>query len=214
MYQKVPMTLTSSQVKKLMSGRPIQLSNKQLIDGKHWLALHPESAKKIGGAIRRNRGVRISVSPHELEASGEGIADFFKNFVSGAKQVGSFLKEKIIDQPFYQQNIRPLVRGAVDTAFKTVAPQLGVAAPAAQKGIDLLGEKTGAFGLRKRRGKKKGGAMTPEEAAEHAFIRQMAFTPIIYYPTNDMSQLIASNHPANWPPYVNLAPSGGSFLPA
>lgn len=215
MYQKVPVTLTHAQVRKMMNGHPIQLSHRQLVDGKHWLALHHETAKRVGGAIRRKRGVRIHISPHELEASGEGIRDFFDKVISGAKKVGSFLKEKVIDTPFYQQNIRPLARNAVNTAFQAAAPSLGVAAPIAQKGIDVIGEKTGAFGLRRRRGRprgKRGGELThqsPEDIVEHEFIRETAFAPVIYHPAHDMSQLIASNHPANWPPYVNLAPIGG-----
>lgn len=213
MYHQVPLTLTPGQFKKMRAGHPIQLARHQIGGGaihKHHLMLHPENAKKVAGAIRRQKGVRIHVSPHEFEASGEGIMDFFNKI----KDAGNWVKSKVIDTPFYQQNIKPIVRQAVDAGLQMAAPRLGVAAPLAQKGVYALGEKTGAYGIRRGR-KPRGGRIT---AADHAAIRHYAFTPVeeSYHPhmgyrlDSNYAPMMGPQHPAMWPTMPQLPDIGGA----
>ena len=53
--------------------------------------------------------------------------------------------------PIYQQNLKPLVRQAVNTAAsaaKSFAPQLGTAI---DMGVNEIGKQTGAFGLKRKK---------------------------------------------------------------
>lgn len=208
MYHRIPLTLTHSQFKKMKAGHPIQLSSSQIGGGmhKHHLMLHPENAKKVAGAIRKNKGVRIYVSPHEFEASGEGIMDFFNKIKEGAQWV----KNKIVDTPFYQQNLRPVARNLVNQGIEQFVPVPG--REIAHKAANVLGEKTGAFGIKKHR-RQKAGKIT---AADHAAIRHYAFTPIVplkYHPMykldTNYSPMMSPEHPAMWPTMPHLSDIGG-----
>jgi hypothetical protein len=191
MYHKVPLTLTESQFKKMKAGHPIQLAHHQIGGGglKHHLMLHPETAKKVAGAVRRGKGVRIHVSPHEFQASGEGIMDFFNKL----KDAGKWVKEKVIDTPFYQQNIRPIARQLVNTGLDMAATKLGPAADIARKGAYALGDTTGAFGLKapKKRGRK-------------------AICQTEYALDSNYSPMVGPMHPAMWPTVPNLPDIGGA----
>lgn len=215
MYQKVPLTLTESQFKKIRAGQPVQLAHHQIGGGaihRNHLMLHPENARKVAGAIRKQKGVRIFVSPHEFEASGEGIMDFLNKL----KNAGQWVKSKIIDTPFYQENVKPIVRQAVDSGLAAVAPRLGPASILATKGVNALGQTTGAFGIqqKKRRRKPKGGKIT---AADHAAIRHYAFSPVApsdYHPgyrlDANYAPMMGPQHPAMWPTMPQLPDIGGS----
>ena len=96
-FVKVPLSLTEKQFHKLRLGYPIQLTHAQLCGGDHWLAVHHETHKKMSKSHAKKKGVRIQLSPAEVEASGEGLKEFWEKVKSGAKWV----KEKIIDTPFY-----------------------------------------------------------------------------------------------------------------
>lgn len=150
MYQKIPLELSIAQYRKLKSGQPIQLSHAQLMAERHWVAVHPETYRKIQYARSKKKGTRIVMTPHEMEASGEGLKEFWE----GVKSLGRKVKEKVIDTPFYQQNIKPLVRQAVDAGLAVASPTLGPLSGVARSGVDALGKSTGAYGLavRKRKG--------------------------------------------------------------
>lgn len=179
MYQKVPLTLSKAQFDKIRKGQPIQLAHHQIgHHGRHHLMLHPESVKKVHNAHRKGKGARIHVSPHELEASGEGLKEFWE----GLKNAGNWIKKNIIDTPFYQSAVKPIIRSAVDTGLTAIAPRLGIAAPLATQGVHALGEKTGAFGI---------------------------YPTSKYHLSRDYSRLISPVHPAMHPPYPALAPIGG-----
>jgi hypothetical protein len=145
---KIRLRISPAQFRKLQKGLPIQLSHSALWAESHHLFVHPATAKRIARAKDKERGVRIQLSSHELERSGEGLLDFFKS-------AGRFLKDKVIDTPFYQQNIKPVVKTLVKTGVEAAAPllaqRLGPLAPDAerilQKGADYVGQKSNAFGL-------------------------------------------------------------------
>ena len=214
MYHKVPLTLTESQFKKMRAGHPIQLAHHQIGGGaihRHHLMLHPENAKKVAGAIRKQKGVRIHVSPYEFEASGEGIMDFFNKI----KDAAQWVKNKIIDTPFYQQNLRPLAKNLVNLGIDNFVP--AAARQVARQAADFAGEKTGAFGIhapRKRGRKPKGGKIT---AADHAAIRHYAFSPVVpadchpgYKLDANYAPMMGPQHPAMWPTMPRLPDIGGA----
>lgn len=199
-YCQVPVSLTKGQFNKIQSGKPIQLAAHQIAGPqKHYLMLHHENAKKVAGAIRRRKGVRIQISPYEFHASGEGIMDFFNKIKQGAE----WIKKKVIDTPFYQSSIRPIARKAVDAGLALANPYLGAAAPLAQQGVNALGEKTGAYGIYR--------GTQPRFKIE-----------------DNMQYMLGAQHPAMWPtePYlpdmggkvrrrrIKKNDHGGSFRPA
>lgn len=236
MYQQVKVQLTKSQFDKLRRGQPIQLKHGQIGSGMHWLALHPETAKKVSSAYTKGKGVRICVSMPEMEASGEGL----REFLSGLKNTGKWLKKNVIDSSIYQQAIKPFVRKAVDAAVASASPALGPIAPYAQKGVNYIGDQTGAFGIIKKLKRKRvkprkpkmvltqqpiehmGGAVEIiDDLKDREYIRKVGNTPIYYtenpeyeefrrsqYVDRDFSRLIPVTHPANWPLYIN-SPIGG-----
>lgn len=150
---KVHLNLSGPQVKKLVKGQGIRVAHKHLGSGEHFVHLHPHKAKKVHKAIKNQKGAVISLSPVELEHTMEGGG--FGDFINKLKNAGKFLKEKIIDTNFYQQNVKPLVRGAVDEGLKLAKPYLGQTANLAEQGVNALGSTTNAFGLPKKKAAKK-----------------------------------------------------------
>ena len=142
-YLQVPLSLTEKQFHRLRQGYSIQLTHAQLKGQSHWLAVHPETHKKMRCAHNKQKGCRISMTPGELEASGEGI----REFVQKMKNAGQWVKSHIIDTPFYQTAIKPVVRGLVNTGQTMVTSRLGPVAPIANMAIDAFGKRTGAYGI-------------------------------------------------------------------
>lgn len=136
--------LTHNNAKKLMSGQPTQLMHKQLLGNNHFLMLHPLNHKKLTQAKTKGKGARITLSPEELMASGEGFRDLWNKVKKGAMTI----KEKVIDTPFYQQNIKPLVRKGVDTLAEAISAELPAATPLINAGVQKLSGVTNAFGVK------------------------------------------------------------------
>lgn len=156
-YKQLKINITKPQLQKALKGKPIQLSASQLGNGNSYLSLHPANAKIVEKAVMKGSGCVINISPGELMATaedmnGEGIfGDIWRGLKSGYK----FVKKNIIDTPLYQQTLKPLVRGAVETgktALKGFAPQL---APAIDMASEQIGKETGAFGVKRGRTKAK-----------------------------------------------------------
>lgn len=197
MYHKVPLTLTENQFKKMRAGHPIQLAHHQ-VGGtgikQHHLMLHPETAKKVAIAVHRGKGVRIHVSPHEFQASGEGIMDFFNKL----KDAGKWIKEKVIDTPFYQQNIRPVARQLVNSGLDIAGTKLGPGADILRKGAYALGDTTGAFGLREPKKRRKPATLVRSLENGHDYMLDSNYSP-----------MVGPMHPAMWPTVPQLPDIGG-----
>jgi hypothetical protein len=149
--ERVHLRLTPDQMRKLHAGKNVQLGQAQLgVEDAHHVMVHPHVAAKIHRAHRAKKGVRIRMEPHEIEETigGGGFGDFFNKL----KDAGNWLKKNIVDSSFYQSNIKPLARSAVDTGLAALAPRLGVAAPVAKAAVDEIGKHTNAFGLPKGKG--------------------------------------------------------------
>jgi hypothetical protein len=130
--------ISRNQAHKASKGKPIQLAHSQLSgDSNIKLKLSQANARKVQRAVRHQRGCRLILSPEEL--SGSGIFDLLK---SG----WDWLSKNVIQTPFYQKNIRPIARELVKTGVSSV-PVLG---DIAKPGVEWLGEKSQAFGMRGR----------------------------------------------------------------
>lgn len=135
--------LTHNNVKRLMKGYPTQLKKEQLQGTKHYVKVHPLTHQKITTAKMKNKGIRLSLTPQELAESGEG----FKDLLAGFKKGLAFLNRGI-NSDFYQSNIRPVVRKIVDEGANIVKPLVGpVLSPAVDGAINIVSDKTKAFGI-------------------------------------------------------------------
>lgn len=157
MYKQIKIDITRDQLHKAIKGKPISFKKEQIGNGTTYLSLHPANVKLVEKSAMKGTGCVIHLSPGELLAThedmgGEGI---FGDIFQGLKSGYSWVKKNIIDTPIYQQTLKPIVRGIVNsgaTTLKGLAPQLS---PAIDMGINELGKETGAFGLRKTKAQKK-----------------------------------------------------------
>lgn len=156
-YKQIRINITKGQLDKAIKGKPVQFSHSQLGNGDLYLSLHPANVKLVEKAAMKGTGCVINLAPGELMATaedmeGKGIfGDIWKGLKSGYK----WTKKNVIDTPIYQQALKPIVRGAVNTgatALKGFVPQL---APAIDMGVNEIGKQTGAFGMRKTKTQKK-----------------------------------------------------------
>jgi hypothetical protein len=143
---------------------------------------------------------------------GSGLFDWLKN-------AANWVKDKVVDTPFYQQTVRPIAKQGVSNLIDTFVPV--VARDVAHKAADFAGDKTGAFGLRKP---KLSNNMSRMIGPEHpAFSPGLPLRPIggevSFKAKNDCLQSSnASNMPKAPKKQVRRrrsnGTSSGSFLPA
>lgn len=150
-YKRLRVNISKAQLQKAIKGKPVKLSNGQLGVGDSYLSLHPANAKLVEKAVMKGSGCVIHISPGELLSTAEDMEGkgIFGDIWKGLKSGYNWVKKNIIDTPIYQQTVKPLVRGLVDsgaTALSAYAPQ---ATPAIMLAKDQIGKKTGAFGMKK-----------------------------------------------------------------
>lgn len=168
MYELSDFAVTPAQLIKLWKGQPIQLSSQALKTPNSRVYVHPETAKKLAKARMRGTGCRICMAQPEIlqsgpRKSGKGMAgagwyddawaalESAYNWVADkAPQIYQDYVQPAIQSEFYQQNIRPKIKSALET-FAESKPYSGVTMPL----IASLGEKTGAFGVKKPKSKAK-----------------------------------------------------------
>jgi hypothetical protein len=148
--QRIKLTISENQFDKLRRGHQIQVSSKNLKNGKHALYVNPELAKKVNLARRKNKGVRIQLSRHELEMSAEGLKDFLKK---AKKFYDRHIKKHAA--PFLKKGLQNLANTALteaeviasETPFAPIAvPVLEAAKKRVPQAVSKVGKFTGAFG--------------------------------------------------------------------
>jgi hypothetical protein len=148
-YKQLKIDITRPQLQKALKGKPIQINASQIGSGSSYLSLHPANAKLVEKASMKGCGCVINLSPGELMATAEDMEGngIFGDIWKGLKSSYRWVKKNIVDTPIYQEALKPLVRGAVETGktvLKGYAPKL---APAIDMATDKIGSETGAFGL-------------------------------------------------------------------
>ena len=164
-YHVVNLHIPATQVRQLVAGKHITLKHSQLMAG-HPVVLHRTKVSKIMRAHQAGKGVRIDMNPKEMELQHSEVGG---GFLDSLRDAGNWLKNNIINTPFYQTAIKPIVRGVVDTGVQgasalinSKAPGVGsLASNALQSGANALGDATGAFGIRggRARGRQYGGTL-------------------------------------------------------
>lgn len=156
-YKQIKINITHDQLRKALNGKPVSFKKEQLGVGNHYLSLHPTNVKVVEKAAMKGTGCVLHLAPGELLAThedmkGEGI---FGDIWKGLKSGYNWTKKNVIDTDFYQKNIRPIARQAVDTGISALASYAPQAIPLATLARDKLSKETGAFGLRKSKTQKK-----------------------------------------------------------
>jgi hypothetical protein len=138
---EIPLALSHNQALKLKRGNQIQLHHKQLTHNHNVvLKLHPAHVKRIDDALRRKKGLRLQLSQGEVQAS--GLFDWLRD-------AGNWVKKNVIQTDAYQKFAKPLVKNLVDrgaTALKAVVGNDDIN-NAIDKGVNYVGQQTGAYGL-------------------------------------------------------------------
>jgi hypothetical protein len=156
-YKQIKINITKKQLDQALKGKPVRFSANQIGSGDSYLSLHPANVKIVEKSAMKGSGCCLNLTEGELlataeDSQGRGIfGDIFKGLKSGYK----WAKKNIIDTPIYQKALKPLVRGAVETAktaAKAYAPAL---APAIDMATEKIGSETGAFGVRRSTKAKK-----------------------------------------------------------
>jgi hypothetical protein len=136
--------------------------------------MHPAMAKKVESARKKGSGVRLVMSPDEIIKTGpmllsgngrmsgcgwfsdawswlkEKVPQAVSWAVENVPKAYNWAKENVIDTPFYQENIRPVVHSKVFDKIEGL-PYANLSVPAAE----WAAKETGAFGMKKP--KPKGG---------------------------------------------------------
>lgn len=201
---EVRVTISKNQADKIRRGHPIQLSRSALSGGNIPLVLHPENHKKVMKAKRLRKGVRLQLSPSEIDASGEGLKELLEKGKKFIKEHGPQVR-KILTKGL--KKAIPAMANAINPGL---APAANVLADRfADDLVDFVGDKTGAFGL---------GAGVAYNTGSGVYIP--------YKLENGQQTFLNPAHPAMWPQQANLPNpgeypmhrvskrSGGSFLPA
>jgi hypothetical protein len=155
MSYQVKVSLSQPQLRKLINGHAVQIAAAHLNGGNIPLMLEEANYKKVLKAQRSGKGVRIAMSPSEIEAS--GIKDWLKKAWN---------------------KIKPIFRGALKQVVHLAdnVPLVGeLSQRYGDKAVDSVGDKTGAYGLRQyvkpaKRGRKSlanGGDVSDISAMMH-----------------------------------------------
>ena len=146
--------ISEGQLRKLERGLPVQFRYNQIMDqtiSNRHIKVHPETHKRIVNAHRNKKGIRVKLTMPEIEASGEGLRSMWEWLKRQAPKALSVAK-KVVGSDFYQKNVRPELHKLV-TGLESTLP-VNPVTNIARAGIEELGEKSGAYGLKKPRSKK------------------------------------------------------------
>jgi hypothetical protein len=145
--QPIDFHLSTAQLKKLATGKVIQLKHAQIGTGIHRLYINPATHKKVVKAHASGKGVRLQLSEEEIEHNGEGFRQWIGKVWKGIKGAYNKVLKPILS---------PLIRTGLNTAVSAI-PGLNQV-NSAYKLVDKIGDKTGAFGLSKwKHGEKQTG---------------------------------------------------------
>lgn len=158
-YKQLKINITKAQLDKALKGKPVQFSASQIGSGDSYLSLHPANVKIVEKASMKGSGCVVHLAPGELMATAEDMQGkgIFGDIFKGLKSGYNWVKKNVVDSDFYQKNIRPLARQAVEMGKNTAKAYLNN--PIANNLIDAasseLSKSTGAFGVRKTKAQKK-----------------------------------------------------------
>ena len=151
--EEILLDLTPHHVRRLSNGHTIQLKHHHIGHGVR-VHLHHHKVMHIHRAHRNRRGVRINMDEHELHASGfwskvkHGLQEGWKGYKKYVKP--------IVSKAIRKGLVKGIEWGAPAAATFFGAPEAAPAAAqiahlAANDLVNAVGNKTGAYGVRRRR---------------------------------------------------------------
>jgi len=204
--------LSPAQQRKLLKGVSVQLKPSDLTGGDTVLQLPKTVSTRVNKAVRLGKGMRLQLSPEQLELNGGSLKSFGRALNRGAKKVKRFLKA----------NSKPILSTAVriiaPVALKMIQDRTGipVANGATQKAIIDASVK----GIEKSPdlpgGKKKGGPKQATPAIDLAAAMRPDLEPTLA-PVREMMQDMDysyDNKNSNAEYDNNATPVGGSLAAA
>lgn len=138
---EIGQNLAKSALSNLMRGISAKLPKHVIRGNGMMLHLEPMNYTKMVRAKMSGKGVSITLSPMEREMNGEGLKEVFEKIKEGAKWV----KDKIVDTPFYQSTIKPIVRKTLEQGISMIPN--ATAQDVARKGLEATSQKWGAWGM-------------------------------------------------------------------
>lgn len=138
---EIGQNLAKSALSNLMRGISAKLPKRVVRGNGMILNLEPKNYTKMIRAKMSGKGVSITLSPMEREMNGEGLKEVFDKIKEGAKWV----KDKIVDTPFYQSTIKPIVRKTLEQGISMIPN--ATAQEVARKGLEATSQKWGAWGM-------------------------------------------------------------------
>ena len=155
-YLPARLNLTDAQVKKALKGKSFRLSKEQIGFGNKIVLLHPAQHRLVSSAKQSGKGCMLHLSPGEIVSTQESTIEgsgLFGHIWEGLKSGYNWVKENVVNTPIYQSVVKPIVKGAIDTASAPfiAADPTGLLG----KAKDAISKETGAFGLKSQTSKKK-----------------------------------------------------------
>lgn len=154
------MELTKAQARKLAKGHTIQVKHSQLSGGALPDGFPVHLRKQIAKAMKTKKGMRMQLSPHELQ--GAGIMDWLKSLVNmvkvGAKPILSIGK--------------PLIKAAAPIIAPAIAAKTGlpISADMVSGTADAVGNLAGV-GVKTTRKKTSSRRITPVDVEDSLPVR-------------------------------------------
>jgi hypothetical protein len=169
-FVSAKLKLSATNRRKLHRGEPTLLKADQMEGGEIEVFMTPIKHKKMLKAHSKKKGMKLNLTPEEMEYSmehGAGVRDFFKNIgrkvTSGVNKGLRTYREKV--RPVIAPALKEVVKQGIKQGAPALAaaaatalgqPQLAVPAAAAAKLVadkyadqatEKLGDVTGAYGL-------------------------------------------------------------------
>lgn len=165
--ETVVLDLLPGHCRRLADGKVVHLQSSMIGKGMEVKVSKP-TASRIRRASRLGTGVRLSMSPEEIEASGGKLT--WKGFKKGLKTGWNVYKKyvKPVLGPLIRAGIKAAAKAAPAAAASVGAPELAPLAPIAEEAVLNIGTETGAFGRKKTTKKSmKGGAKKKTMMKKH-----------------------------------------------
>lgn len=153
-FATIKLALKPEQMRKLAGGKVIQLKNEMMTGGSVSVSVSPVQHKKIQRALHSGKGYRLKLDEGEKSECmkcGGALKDYFtkrrvRKVVDGAVKVA---------KPFVKKAIKEVAKSYVGDQGADIVADVGL--DMAERGINEVGRRTGAFGMCMNAKSKKGG---------------------------------------------------------
>jgi len=102
------LALSQGQMNKLIEGKPVNIPHRTMGSGAGDVVIHlkPQNARKLLTAYKKGKGMRLTMHPHEVEASLKHGRGFFSSLKKGLKTVGKKIYDvgkEVLKSPIAKQ---------------------------------------------------------------------------------------------------------------